>query len=343
MTADFAIVGCGLQGRGMGWFHALQIKSGACPSARLTDVVEPWFLGGGKDSAPQFQDLVKSWSDVQFAPGFESLFAKSTSPVKIALIAGRTSDNPKLFRAAINAGATHVLLEKPGAPTVDELEAMAQEPVPVYMGFIKNLAPYVSGALAVRDANERSVVTLESRNNYTRDTLGECFARNSEGLLKNMAIHELALAVQFFGVTTASLESVQVHGGECLTIGDYTDLSRVDFTLKTATSQVRIKVDRCSGDGSCATVVLDDKELYNAELVDDAKTQRVQKRIAEHPDWFSYFFTQEDEYAALKETCAAAALHGAAPKAVATIHIAIAALKLAEHLTPILKQRLENS
>ena len=48
--------------------------------------------------------------------------------------------------------------------------------------------------------------------------------------------------------------------------------------------------------------------MSHVALVDDAKTQRVQQRIAEHPDWFSYFFTQEDEYAALKETCAAAAL-----------------------------------
>ena len=60
------------------------------------------------------------------------------------MIAGRTPDNPTFFREAIAAGATHVLLEKPGAPSVGELEAMAKiaadKKVPVFMGFIKNIA-----------------------------------------------------------------------------------------------------------------------------------------------------------------------------------------------------------
>ena len=72
------------------------------------------------------------------------LFKGATEGPKIALIAGRTPDNPKFFRQAIAAGATHILLEKPGAPTVGELEAMAAEAkaagVPVYMGFIKNIS-----------------------------------------------------------------------------------------------------------------------------------------------------------------------------------------------------------
>ena len=33
----------------MGWYHAKQILDGDVPSATLTDIVEPWFLGGGKD------------------------------------------------------------------------------------------------------------------------------------------------------------------------------------------------------------------------------------------------------------------------------------------------------
>ena len=33
----------------MGWYHAKQILDGDVPSATLTDIVEPWFLGGGAD------------------------------------------------------------------------------------------------------------------------------------------------------------------------------------------------------------------------------------------------------------------------------------------------------
>ena len=54
-------------------------------------------------------------------------------------------DNPGFFRQALAAGATHILLEKPGAPSVGELEAMAaeaKERTPVFMGFIKNISPY---------------------------------------------------------------------------------------------------------------------------------------------------------------------------------------------------------
>ena len=48
-TTPVALVGCGMPGRGMGWYHAKQILDGDVPSATLTDIVEPWFLGGGKD------------------------------------------------------------------------------------------------------------------------------------------------------------------------------------------------------------------------------------------------------------------------------------------------------
>ena len=48
-TTPVALVGCGMPGRGMGWYHAKQILDGDVPSATLTDIVEPWFLGGGAD------------------------------------------------------------------------------------------------------------------------------------------------------------------------------------------------------------------------------------------------------------------------------------------------------
>jgi predicted dehydrogenase len=44
---------------------------------------------------------------------------------KVALIAGRTADNPALLEAVVAKGCGTVYLEKPGAPTVAELETMA--------------------------------------------------------------------------------------------------------------------------------------------------------------------------------------------------------------------------
>ena len=46
--AEVVLVGCGCPLRGMGWYHAIQMLEGRCPSAKLCHIVEPWFLGAGK-------------------------------------------------------------------------------------------------------------------------------------------------------------------------------------------------------------------------------------------------------------------------------------------------------
>ena len=51
-TCDVVLVGCGVPKRGMGWYHAKQMLEGDVPSATLTAVVEPWFLGAGAESPP---------------------------------------------------------------------------------------------------------------------------------------------------------------------------------------------------------------------------------------------------------------------------------------------------
>ena len=121
----------------------------------------------------------------------------------MALISGRTADNPRFLGEAIAAGCTTIYLEKPGAPTVAELETMKSEAaaagVAVLMGYNKNVCKYVRKARDFASNMEGSHVTFVSNNTYenTPESLGECFERNCEGMLKNMAIHELALLVSF--------------------------------------------------------------------------------------------------------------------------------------------------
>ena len=45
--AEVILVGCGCPLRGMGWYHAVQLLGNECPSAKLTSIVEPWFMGAG--------------------------------------------------------------------------------------------------------------------------------------------------------------------------------------------------------------------------------------------------------------------------------------------------------
>lgn len=97
--AEVVLVGCGAPNRGMGWYHGLQMVEARCPSASLDYVVEPWFMGGGKDSpgGAEFAEQVqKAWSSqygVQFATSLSEL-PKPKAP-RLALISGRTADNPR--------------------------------------------------------------------------------------------------------------------------------------------------------------------------------------------------------------------------------------------------------
>ena len=62
---------------------------------------------------------------------------------RLALISGRTADNPQLLEKCIAAGCSTIYLEKPGAPTVGELVTMKEKAaaagVTVLMGYNKNV------------------------------------------------------------------------------------------------------------------------------------------------------------------------------------------------------------
>ena len=198
---DVVLIGCGAPKRGMGWYHSKQMLDGDVPSAALTAIVEPFFLGVGSDSeyGPAFATWAQEMEQAHSTKFLSDVSELEVTGTTLGLIAGRTADNPRLFKEAIAAGCTHIYLEKPGAPTVAELEEMkafaASKGVPVFMGYNKNVTPYVLKALEFELANAGAMTTFVHNNAYTEEELGECFERNAEGMLKNMAIHELALLV----------------------------------------------------------------------------------------------------------------------------------------------------
>ena len=79
-TCDVVLVGCGVPKRGMGWYHAKQMLEGDVPSAKLTAVVEPWFLGAGADSPPG--ESFKSWAD-EMESTYGTKFVKDISELEI--------------------------------------------------------------------------------------------------------------------------------------------------------------------------------------------------------------------------------------------------------------------
>lgn len=74
------------------------------------------------------------------------------------------------------------------------------------------MCKYVRKAREFAASKDGSHVTFVSNNTYEKNaaSLGECFERNAEGMLKNMAIHELALLASFYDVTVDNIESVTV-------------------------------------------------------------------------------------------------------------------------------------
>jgi len=345
----------------------LQILEGEVPSAKLTDVVEPWFMGGGKDG-PGGAEFAKFKADAEKSHGvkFHSSLAgmEKASGKKMAMICTRTADMPKFFSEAIEAGCSHVFLEKPGAPTVPELEDMAAKAkaknVECYMGFNKNVTKYVTkGREALAKLNVPGHFTLVHHNAYKRDELDECFERNAEGILKNMAIHELALLVTFFGVTADTLKSVvadksyssfETRKGPS-SGKDFSDFSKIGFTIETRNGDfLTVKADRCGGEMPGGAMA-DGAMMYSAveaagviherAIMPDVDLLKiVTERTNKNPGLMPYFYLQHDDYITLKERCCKAIIDGASPEGIATLQIGIDTLKLAETLKPLLEKQL---
>ncbi|KAL3777759.1 hypothetical protein ACHAW5_004982 [Stephanodiscus triporus] len=332
----------------------------SCPSASLDYVVEPWFLGEVGSSGPGGQEFA-IWADevkVKHGTSFASSVSELPEPrrPRCALISGRTADNPRLFTECIGAKCSTIFLEKPGAPTVAELQKMRDEAnaagVGVLMGYNKNVCKYVRKTREFAETVPGSHVTFVSNNAYenTPESLGECFERNAEGMLKNMAIHELALLVSFYDVTVENIESVSADRdfSSMQTLPgpsgkEYTDFDRIKFTIKTKTGKVvSVAADRCGGTDSYATVSdADGNEVFRYYMPDDEDKATVQKLQAKYPTAMPYFFTQDPDYVTVKERVARFTATGEEAEGVATIDVAVETLRVAEYLTPTLMEQLK--
>lgn len=201
-----------------------------------------------------------------------------------------------MFSILTQAGCTCIYLEKPGAPTVAELAAMRDEAaaagVSVLMGYNKNVCKYVRKAREYQ-AENGGVITFVSNNTYenTPQSLGECFERNAEGMLKNMAIHELALLVSFFDVTVENIAECiadkEFSSSQTLTGPsgkDFTDFDKVKFTIKTKSGkEVSVQADRCGGDTSYAKVEKDGQEVFRHSMPDEEDKANVSVLEKEYP------------------------------------------------------------
>ena len=296
--------------------------------------------GAAGPGGPEFGEFAKQAEadhGVAFHKSLADLPAVAEGVKRLALISGRTGDNPRLMSESIAAGCTTIYLEKPGAPTVAELEAMKKEGadknVTVLMGYNKNVCKYVSKTREFASTVDDGHVTFVSNNTYepTAESLGECFERNAEGMLKNMAIHELALLVSFYDVSVENIESVTADKefSSMQTLAgpsgkEWTDFDKIKFTIKTKTGkEVSVQADRCGGDVSYATVTdAAGAELFRYCMPDEDDEANVKVLAEKYPGAMPYFFSQDPDYITVKDRVAAFCATGTEANGIATIEIA---------------------
>lgn len=362
-TLDVVIVGCGEPQKGMGWYHLTQLL--AMKQVNVRAVVEPFFLNEllCKDVPKSFKELVVSLeeSGVLCVASLNDL--KPFSKTTLCLIAGRTPDNPGLFSQCVNKGASCIYLEKPGAPSVQELEEMKalaeSKNIKTFMGYNKNVTPYIQKAVELSRKVDNAHIYLCHNNAYAQMDLPEVFARNPEGLLKNMVIHELAVLVAFFGVTVDTIAKFEVNTrklftekittwkpGTAMPNPEYvTDFSRVAFLIKTKEGkEVSVMADRCGGNVSFA-VVKDKRrrEVKRFEYPDAQTAERLDAQVAADTGMMPYFFIQSDDYQEMKNRVVDSVLLGGEAEGLATISVGIEALKLAEYCTSHIDKALKSS
>jgi predicted dehydrogenase len=314
-SIDVVIIGCGP--KSVGWFHLMQFLD--MPNVNVRAVVEPFFLDTSRCPYPpqSFVDLVVMLDDMGIRcvnhVGQLDIFLQQT----LCIIAGRTSDNPRFFRECIGIGASHIYLESPGAPTIDQLQDMQSlaetRGVEVYMGYQRLCASYIQKAVSLSRSVSKAHVFFCHNEVHQSNELNIVVSRHPEGMIFSMAIQELAVLVMQLGVKANEIETFKVNTNrlfsERLTFYDenndreVTDLSRIAFkiTTKDTRRSVSIMADRCGGVVSFAVVKSHaGKELQRFQSHSDDQVSVVQSELRNDKEISHQFEIESEEYIELK-------------------------------------------
>ena len=213
-----------------------------------------------------------------------------------------------------------IYLEKPGASTVTKLEAMKKEAADTNVAICmeyhnKNICKYVLKGHEFAASNPVPHVTFVSNNTCepTAASLGGFIERNAKGMLKNTAIHELALLALFYDVNVDNIESVEadkdfysMQTRKGPSGKEWTDFDKIKFTIKTKTGkEVSVQADQCGVDTSYAMVSnVDGKELFRHCMPDEEDKANVSILEATYPGAMTCFFSQDPDYVPMKERVA---------------------------------------
>lgn len=335
-SIDVVIVGCGP--KSVGWFHLMQFLD--MPNVTVRAVVEPFYLDTSKCPYPpqSFVDLVVMLDDMGIRcvnhVGQLDIFLQHT----LCIIAGRTRDNPQYFRECIDHGASHIYLESPGAPTIEQLQDMSllaeTRGVDVYMGYQRLCASYIQKAVSLSRSVPKAHIFFCHNEIHRSNDLNCIVSRHPEGMIYSMAIQELAILLMQFRVKAREIETFKVNANrlfsERLTFYDennnckVTDLSRVAFkiTTKDTRRSVSIMADRCGGVVSFAVVKSHaGKELQRFQSHNEDQLSMIQSQLNVDTESSRQFDVESEEYLELKRRVVTCILSANSPKSLGLVSI----------------------
>ncbi|KAL3826999.1 hypothetical protein ACHAXA_000063 [Cyclostephanos tholiformis] len=314
-SVDVVIVGCGP--KSVGLFHLMQFldMQNVCVRA----IVEPFYLDESKCPYPSqsFVDLIVMLDEMGIKcltnVGQLETFERTT----LCVISGRTHDNPLFYRECISKGASHIYLETPGAPTIEQLQDMqslaATRGVEVYMGYQRLCASYINKAVSLSRSIPKSHVFFIHNETYTSEELNLVFSRRQEGMLRSMAAQELAVLVTQLGVKSDEVETFKVNTkrvfSERKTFYNtesgvrLTDFSRVAFKITTKNRKsTSVMADRSGGLINFAVVKSHTgKELQRFQSHDEGQILMLRSELREDKDISHQFIIESDEFLELKK------------------------------------------
>ena len=318
-TINAAVIGVGFPRRSIGWLHLTQLLK--MESVRIRHIVSETMVAqqekgdaetlGGKEATMAYKVLKSSNENVSCHSSVNELPRLDTNGPCLVVIACRTLDAPTLFKAAVEKGATHIYLEEPGAPTINELREMIaladRSGVAVVIGYQKTIADYVKRAWEADREWRHDVVNLrfETHNPSRPEDLEGIFRANREGMLLNHCSHELHLWVTKWGLKPEDIVDVLVHHEDTQLerFGDIQDFSKLAFTARTNNGRnFTLVASRCGGIETSITV---SRGLVGEQKVFMQASSELQKQaeqvLAESPNTSSYYPLFELDILKLKQ------------------------------------------
>jgi len=283
-SLDVVIIGCAP--KSVGWFHLIQFLD--MQNINVTVVVDEQYMDSPIPPQP-FIDLTGMLRemDIECVSSIKQLgiFKQQT----LCVIAGKPVDNPRLFRECISIGASHIYLEPPGAPNVQQLKDMSSlattRGVRVYMGYQRTCANYIEQALNLSKSIPKSHIFFCHNETYSSNDL----QLSEEGMV--YSIQELAVLVTQIGINVEEIVNFKVNTNKLFsekqifhdtTSGDKIyNLSRVAFKITTSNKKIAsVMVDRCGGLLSFAVVKSKlGKELQRFQSLDTTQVKHLTSEL----------------------------------------------------------------